>query len=432
MAEFKERILSTITNTNEEVLGPFARKDDYLKHFKDMNPITKKSPLFKNSPDGFFENFDYEVFPPNTPLPDVDIVPILSDFHPFLSTNTNRIVMLNGTLSLKNSNIISDGLKIEELSLQSSRVENEVERNFLNYYYGHETQLSTANSLLSPDGTYVHIAENAKIKEPIILLNIITKQDKNYFFNHRRFIEISKNATANFYECNIVLSSHKSVLVDISIASLSENANVTYSLINTNVNDKKDASIIKGFGFTLKENAKLDTFSFHSGYNYERERCQYMLDGKNSSVTITSFAQLYKNNIVDIATDITHTATDTKSEQLAKVIVDDNSAFHFNGRIEVVPNAQRTDSAQSSRALLLSDDATVEFLPQLEINNDDVACSHGAAIGQLDEDSLFYLNSRGIGTDEARKLLLTAFAMEAINKSKLPDELKEHFAELIS
>jgi Fe-S cluster assembly protein SufD len=118
------------------------------------------------------------------------------------------------------------------------------------------------------------------------------------------------------------------------------------------------------------------------------------------------------------------------SRQLYKGILDDTASGVFNGRIVVEPDAQKTDAIQSSRTLLLSPEATINTQPQLEIFADDVRCTHGAAVGALDEEAIFYLQSRGIGRDAARGLLTFAFANEVIEKIKV-EALRERLERML-
>ena len=134
---------------------------------------------------------------------------------------------------------------------------------------------------------------------------------------------------------------------------------------------------------------------------------------------------------VDHHTTVDHKKPHCLSNELYKCILDDQSTSVFNGKIYVRPNAQKTNAFQSNKNILLSDDATINTKPQLEIWADDVKCSHGATTGQLDEEQLFYLRSRGLNKDTAKAMLLYAFAIDVLAYIKLP-ALKDFLDELIS
>ncbi|HEX7421451.1 MAG TPA: Fe-S cluster assembly protein SufD, partial [Thermoanaerobaculia bacterium] len=144
-----------------------------------------------------------------------------------------------------------------------------------------------------------------------------------------------------------------------------------------------------------------------------------VLDGEGASLSLDGLFVLGSNQHVDNHTLIDHVSPRAESHELYKGILDDNARGIFDGRIIVRPNAQKTVSRQENRNLLLSEAAIVDSKPTLEIHNDDVKCNHGSTIGQIDEQAMFYLRSRGIGEDEARNLLVYAFASEIVDRMKI-------------
>lgn len=150
-----------------------------------------------------------------------------------------------------------------------------------------------------------------------------------------------------------------------------------------------------------------------------------VLDGEGASLSLDGLFVLGSNQHVDNHTLIDHVSPRAESHELYKGILDDNARGIFDGRIIVRPNAQKTVSRQENRNLLLSEAAIVDSKPTLEIHNDDVKCNHGSTIGQIDEQAMFYLRSRGIGEDEARNLLVYAFASEIVDRMKI-EPVKEY------
>ncbi|HLW08061.1 MAG TPA: SufD family Fe-S cluster assembly protein, partial [Marinilabiliaceae bacterium] len=168
--------------------------------------------------------------------------------------------------------------------------------------------------------------------------------------------------------------------------------------------------------------------TLHTGTT--RNNITVRMGGEKSECHVSGLYLIDKNQHVDNFLTIDHAVPDCESNELFKGVMDDRSVGTFTGRIIVRPDAQRTNAYQSNNNLLLTDGAKANSRPQLEIYADDVKCSHGATVGQLDEDALFYLRSRGIGVEEATILLMYAFAYEVIDKISEP-ELKERIITLV-
>jgi Fe-S cluster assembly protein SufD len=158
------------------------------------------------------------------------------------------------------------------------------------------------------------------------------------------------------------------------------------------------------------------------------------LDGEGAEATLNGMYLARGEQHVDNHTTLEHASSHCPSHELYKGILADRAKAVFNGRIIVRPGAQKTDAKQSNRNLLLSDDALVHTRPQLEIYADDVRCTHGATVGQLDDDALFYLRARGIGADEARSILIYAFAsdiFDRIRHAPLRDRLESEMMTMV-
>lgn len=171
--------------------------------------------------------------------------------------------------------------------------------------------------------------------------------------------------------------------------------------------------------FHLGRSSTVSSHSISLGGALVRNHVNAVLDGEGAEATLNGFSLTTDTQHVDNHTSIDHVKPHCNSFELYKGILDDRSRGVFNGRIIVRPNAQKTDSKQTNQNLLLSEDALVNTNPQLEIYADDVKCTHGATIGQLDPEAVFYMRSRGVSREEARQLLTFAFANDITSQIRI-------------
>jgi len=421
MNDIKSKILNYLNSNKQNILKEFSLKEEYLKAFAKMETVSQKIIDYKNAPIGFFENFDYNVFSENSYGENFSLVNVDYEKLNFkIPENANIITMLNGCFSHENSKIISKNITVNSFIEKNKSEYFEMEKYFLDYSEENENQLILLNNILSKDGIYLNIHKNSVVEEPIYIVNVITKQNKNFVFNYRKLIIVDENSSAKIIETDLFLSDCKSLILNVFLTKQAKNSNLDYSHINLNIDENQTnhskVSLIFHNEFKLEADAKLNYNTVNFDSYFVQNRTQFFLEGENSEVNTAMFNYLQNDETVDIVTKISHSAPHTVSNQLVKSIADDNSCFSFDGKILVAKDAQKIKSAQNSRAILLSDNAKVNCQPQLEIYTDDVECSHGSAIGNLEEDMIFYLNSRGIGKEEANKLLFTAFAGEVIER----------------
>ena len=183
--------------------------------------------------------------------------------------------------------------------------------------------------------------------------------------------------------------------------------------------ESRDAYHIGTVQFRQERSSSVTSRNVSVGGALVRNEINGVLDGEGASLSLDGLFVLGSNQHVDNHTLIDHVSPRAESHELYKGILDDNARGIFDGRIIVRPNAQKTVSRQENRNLLLSEAAVVDSKPTLEIHNDDVKCNHGSTIGQLDEQAMFYLRSRGISEEESRNLLVYAFASEIVDRMKI-------------
>jgi Fe-S cluster assembly protein SufD len=172
---------------------------------------------------------------------------------------------------------------------------------------------------------------------------------------------------------------------------------------------------------SAQRSANVSSHSFSLGGKFVRNDVNAVLDGEGAEVTLNGLYLADGDRLIDNHTAIDHTKAHCPSHEIYKGILGGRARAVFNGKIIVRQDAQKTDAKQTNRALLLSDEASINTKPQLEIFADDVKCTHGATIGQLDEEAIFYLRARGLTYFEARDLLIHAFAGEVIDRVRIDD-----------
>jgi len=283
------------------------------------------------------------------------------------------------------------------------------------------------NTAFAQDGIFLYVPENQKMKYPIQIIHLLLS-DKNQMVHHRNLFIAEKNSQAEIIICDHTLSPHMFLTnsvtevftednADMDIIRLQNEHNNSCQVTNTWVRQERDSR------------CSHSTITLHGGL--VRNNLNVKLDGEGAHTDALGLSLLDKQQHVDNFTVIEHLKPNCTSNQHYKVVLDDNSTGVFSGKIEVARDAQKTEAFQSNKSILLSDTAKMHTKPQLVIYADDVKCSHGATVGQLDEDALFYLQSRGISRDESRLLLMYAFANDVMSKIKEP-ALKDRITDLVN
>jgi Fe-S cluster assembly protein SufD len=224
------------------------------------------------------------------------------------------------------------------------------------------------------------------------------------------------------------LSEAKCFVNHFTQITIGENSTVEYNKIQDNT---ENSILIDAVNITQESdsNAIVNTLIF--GGAFTRNNLNFEQNGSNCDSNMTGISILDNNQFADNHTFVDHKQPHCRSNEMYKGIYLGNSKGVFNGKIMVRPDAQKIDAFQSNNNLLLSENATIDSKPQLEIYADDVKCSHGCTIGQLDDDALFYMRSRGIRENEAKAVLTYAFASEAVNNFTIP-KVKELAQKLIA
>lgn len=260
-------------------------------------------------------------------------------------------------------------------------------------------------------GYQIEISADYKNESPLVIINYTNQS--NIISNGYVNIHTSKNVNANIFEINIVEDGAKDFFVNNLVnISVGANAHLTYyKLQDAGYNDTQLSTVI----VSQENDSTFDTNTVSLSGLWIRNNLSILLNGKNCTTHLNG---LYfgKNTFhIDNHTLVDHRQPHCNSNQLYKGVLFDKSEAVFNGKIYVQLDAQKTNAYQSSKNILMSDDASVNAKPQLEILADDVKCSHGSSTGKIDKQALFYLQARGIGVESAKNLLLKAFVSDALH-----------------
>ena len=283
----------------------------------------------------------------------------------------------------------------------------------------HETEdLDSNNSLVSLNNAlkfnYVKltIKENYSLNKPLIIYNITNKKLNSNTINQRIDFILKKNSSLKLI--NLFDDSSNNNFININYQFKVERDAI---LKNYKIDHRLNSNIKYFFNnIDLEHNSIAETFIFSTGSKFIKNEINCNLNDQYSSAFINGIINLKDDQHHEIKTNINHLAENTKSYQLIKSVLNDNSKGVYQGKIFVNSKAQKTDGYQLSKALLLNQNTEFDAKPELEIYADDVKCSHGSTSGNLDEDVIFYLMSRGLNYQQSKKLLINGFLLDVVEK----------------
>ncbi len=281
------------------------------------------------------------------------------------------------------------------------------------------------NTALTAGGALIRVAKNASCVDPIQVLFVTVADDAPVASFPRVAIVAEEGAQATVVENHIALAGAATFTVALTEIQAAANAHVDHAR-TTELSE--GAYHVAAIASRQLRDSRVESCVVATGGEIARHDFRFVLDGENADCNIRGLASLVGDEHVDNHLLVRHAKPNCTSREFFKNILDDSSRGVFCGRIYVDQIAQKTDGVQTNANLLLSDNAQAETRPQLEIYADDVKCTHGATVGQLDEEAIFYLRARGVPEDEARGMLVKGFAGEILDEIRiesLRDRLKE-------
>jgi len=360
----------------------------------------------------------------------VEVSPRDLEPYRFSGPACSLLVFVNGKYApkLSASPSLPKGLKVGSLAEAMKRDMSFVEQHLAKYADYHQDAFSALNTAFMNDGAFVSIPRGTILDEPIYLLYVSTASSAPTISHPRNLIIAGEDCQAAIVEDYVSLSDDVQFSNVVTELVVGDNSVVSHHLIERENDQSFNVSTLR---IQQGRSSNVSSHSLLVGGAIVRNNIHPVLAGEGGDCLINGLFMANGRQHMDNYMKVEHASPHCGSRQFYNGILDGKSHGVFHGRIIVHKDAQKTDAKQTNRNLLLSDSAQIDTKPQLEIYADDVKCTHGATIGQIDDEAIFYLRSRGITVDSARALLLSAFAGESLQRIKV-DSIRKHAEALVA
>ena len=377
----------------------------------DLNDIYKKELQFETSSPDFGENVE-DMFQ--------------CEVHGFEAL---KFSMLNGwyySADKENIQEFDNGLIIGSLRAAQQKYPQLVEKYFNTAVKTETHGLIAANAAVFMDGLFIYVPKGVVVEDTVQLIKMISGKD-NLFVNTRNLIVLEENSQLSFLHCDDSINHSPGFINTVSEYIIAENAHLELNKLQ-NLNDA--SSLVNSTFVKQHKNStsKVNVITYNGGLI--RNELYVDLLGSGADADLNGVYLMDKKQHIDNQVFVNHAVADCTSSELFKGVLDNEATGVFNGYIYVARDAQRTAAFQQNNNILMTSEAKINTQPFLEIYADDVKCSHGATVGQLDEEAMFYMKQRGISSSDARLLLMFAFAAEVTSKIKI-DVLRGSIEDMI-
>jgi Fe-S cluster assembly protein SufD len=333
-------------------------------------------------------------------------------------TETYKLVFLNGVFQPQISETSHEDM---DICILSSAMQNTKYKLFFDHYFNTIASktdgLTSLNTAFVQEGAFIHIPKSVVVSKPIEILYLTTGNDVEILSQPRNLVIVDENAYVQIVEKHQSLTTQNTLTNAVTEVFANKRAIVEWYKVQ---NDTSNASLIDSTYIRQDKESVVSTFTFSLGGALVRNNLHFYHEGEHITSNLNGITLLNGTQHVDHQTNIYHQQPNCESHELYKSIFDEQSTGVFNGKVLVSKEAQKTDAYQQNDNILLTDEASINTKPQLEIFADDVKCSHGCTVGQLDKNALFYMRQRGIPAKEAQALMLYAFMDQVISKIKIP------------
>ena len=419
--DLKEKIVRAFEQTPDR---KNIQRTEALQHFQRLGLPGNKTEEYRFTPitRALEKNFNFD-----QPNPIESKIKSIDQFL-IPGLDANLIVFINGIYSSSFSKIISPESEVKISDLRKAVNQEEAPIYFEKYLKASVDPFNALNSALWQDGVFIQVPAKTKVIKPVLVLHINDAEKEQSIAHTRLLVVLEEESELTLIERSASIGGNTIFHTFAEEIVVKEKASLDYVKIQ---NDEGKLHQVAASMIHQSSKSKLNTFTLTMNGSLIRNNFNIAIDGENCESHFYGLYLLNGNSLVDNHTVVDHLKPNSYSNELYKGVMDDNAKGVFNGKIFVRPYAQKTNAFQSNRNILLTDTATINTKPQLEIWADDVKCSHGCTSGQLDEEALFYLRSRGISLHEAKAMLLYAFALDTLEPIKEPT-VKTHLDSLIS
>jgi Fe-S cluster assembly protein SufD len=347
---------------------------------------------------------------PNRSIDTSTLAEHLAALRSALPTDTATLVTVNGRFIQAMSEDLPNGVHVRTISREDPA---QIPSTMGSTVPLDSAPFAAMNTIMFDAALHVHVDRNTAVAAPLHVVHFTFADEHNVISAPRLVVDVEEGAEATIVESFHTIGSHSALVLHVAEFNAARNGRLRATKIHDDVDA---ASVISYVGGMIHRDGHITTDAFCLGGAFVRNDVRLVLAEEHATAAMNGLSVLDKKEFADNHTVVDHTVPHCHSEELYKGVYDGASTGVFNGKIFVRPQAQKTEAYQSNRSVLLSDRAAVHAKPQLEIWADDVKCSHGATTGQLDEEAIFYLRSRGIGADDARAMMTYAFAAEVVER----------------
>ena len=426
--ELKEKLVSSFMAFEERIDVQSDLHDvrvQALKNFENKGFPTKKEEAWKYTSLNAILKNDFSVFPKQENT--IEFKEVKKYF--LHEIDTYKVVFIDGVFSSFLSSTTHDGIDVCLMSSALNKPKYKmVIDNYFNQIASKDESLTSLNTAFANEGAYINIPKSKVADKPIEIMYFSTGKEAALLVQPRNLIIVGENSHVQIIERHQSLNENAVLTNSVTEIFAQKRAIVDYYKIQ---NDNLEANLIDNTYVSQKMESTVSVNTFSFGGNLTRNNLNFYHYGERIVSHLNGITIIGDSQHVDHYTLVRHEQPNCESHQDYKGIFTDRSTGVFNGKIFVEKEAQKTNAFQKSNNILLSDKATINAKPQLEIFADDVKCSHGCTIGQLDESAMFYMQQRGIPKKEAKALLMYAFSNDVIESIKIP-ELKKRITKIIA
>jgi Fe-S cluster assembly protein SufD len=415
-AEFKT-FAPTVANKNPPWIN--QTRKSAIAHFAEIGFPTVQQEDWKYTNVAPLVNFPFK---PATSQP----APISADDikqFTFNDMRGSRLVFLNGQFA-QNLSRIFDESEIALASLLSAMeiFPRTVEKHLGNYARYDENAFTSLNTAFFQDGAFISLPDDTQLDAPVHLLFLSSAAEKGATTHPRTLILVGKRSKMTVIENYVTIGNAPCFTNSVTEIHLQDDAELEHCKVQMECSDCFHIATIQA---QQRQNSRFTSHSISLGGKIARNDIKTSFIGEGCHSLLNGLYLGRDEQLVDHHTSVEHAKPRCQSHEFYHGVLDGNSRGVFNGKIFVHQDAQKTDAKQTNRNLLLSDSATIDTKPQLEIFAHDVKCTHGATVGQLDEQAIFYLRARGIGINAARQMLIYAFVSDVVNRISIEPVRRE-------